>query len=68
MNTATITKPTLRNGAEVLAHNHEIVLAIFNGRLVTWNYDAEGNCHWGHYFGEDVDAAHADFYKRIEGK
>ena len=54
----------LKNGATVITEKHNVVLADFNGQFVTWNIDSEGNCYWGHYFGDDFDAASKDFAER----
>lgn len=43
-----------------------IVLATSNkGEYVTWAFNKQdGGFFWGHYFGDDYDAALADFNKR----
>ena len=54
----------LSNGATVLmaramgkATTGQVVLAQYNGQLVTWVMDNAGHCFWGHYFGADEQAA-----------
>lgn len=46
-----------------------IVLAIANGdEYVTWEAAEAGNgwlyCYWGHYFGDDIAEAVADYLER----
>ena len=54
----------LPNGSTVIRYADLIVLAYFNEQFVTWRCDNEGNTYSGHYFGDDIEAAGADFKKR----
>jgi hypothetical protein len=66
---------TLNNGATLIAQVPDnrrpdcyYITAYFKGtEYVTWWMDADGNCHWGHYFGgsdKDKQEAIDDMFKR----
>lgn len=46
--------------------HHTIVLALFNGKqYVTWEHNSKGDSYyWGHYFGNNQEAAIKDYLKR----
>jgi hypothetical protein len=59
----------MNNGAEVLKRDEAtgIVLAKFrDSEYVTWMTDDDGIAYWGHYFGDDIVAASADYAERIK--
>jgi hypothetical protein len=54
------------NGATVKAMyrvewNRFVILARYHLDWVVWRMDNEGNCYWGNYFGEDLNAATVKF-------
>ena len=60
---------TLKNGAQVIKHSKDVVLALFRNEYVTWKCkvnDETGlmDCFWGHYFGTDLANATDSFYER----
>jgi hypothetical protein len=61
----------LSNGAIELQRknindSHDIVLALFNDKFVTWIHNKERNIYiHGNYFGSDLEKALEDFKNRI---
>ena len=56
----------LKNGAAQIDRKGDIVIAKTERDFVTWGIDPEGNCYWGHYFGDDFKAAAEDFTIRCD--
>lgn len=54
----------LKNGATLIEQRGDVVLAKFRGEYVTWKIDAMGGCYWGHYHGQDITKAVAEFNER----
>jgi hypothetical protein len=58
----------LRNGATVIQHEGDVVLAHWEGERtpwITWMTDPEGrDTYWGHYH-KDLDAALKDYNERL---
>lgn len=60
---------TLPNGAIICAIDFQAstVLANWHDLYVTWVFDSNLSCYWGHYFGKDLIAAKRDFIERCGG-
>ena len=60
---------TLKNGAEILEQQNNVVLAKTDRDFVTWQITDSGDCYWGHYYPRSnenalVDAVE-DFHQRV---
>ena len=58
---------TLKNGATIIQQSGDTVLAKWKKKeYVTWKIDSEGNCYWGHYTNDILEAI-KDFQERKAG-
>ena len=61
----------LSNGAMVISATDEYVLAVWDKgneagyEYVSWAFALHGSTHWGHYYGDDFDAAVKSFQDRV---
>lgn len=56
----------MHNGALVMLLKNDTVLCLFRDEFVTWKVDHMGNAYWGHYHGDNFEAAYTDYKKRIK--
>jgi len=64
----------LRNGAIVITHTKDYVLAVWDKgntagyEYVSWALSVDGDTCWGHYYGDDFTDAVKSFQDRVEGR